>query len=243
VVFNFHGMGDTADNMRLLLSDAVDDAAFPFILVTPEDTNFALAGMLTIDWEVATVTAENREAAMFDEILACLESRWGVDESHVHVVGFSMGGFVTDMLGTLRGEQLASTVSYSGAYGNDDANLTGLGMLTSFISWPEYTTTNRYAQVLLHGGTTDTYNAVVVTLHFDTFAANDSAFLGGLGHDTVVCNHGGGHTVPFATFGPDQIVEFFRDHPLGTSVSPYASAGLPADWPSYCAFVPATGGG
>jgi poly(3-hydroxybutyrate) depolymerase len=241
VVFSFHGLGDTADNMRTLLSSAVDNATFPFILVTPEDTDFMLAGLMSIDWEVGTVTADNREAAMFDAILACLESRWGVDENHVHVVGFSMGGFVADALGTVRGEQLASTITYSGAYGNDSTNLAGLGMLTSFIVWPAYETVNRYAQVLLHGGTTDTYNAMVATMHFDTFAANDSAFLGGLGHDTFVCNHGGGHTVPVATFGANQIVEFFRDHPLGTVASPYAS-GLPADWPAYCSYVPATAG-
>jgi hypothetical protein len=152
-----------------------------------------------------------------------------------------MGSFVVDMLGTLRGEQLASTITFSGAYGNNDANTAGLGMLASFITWPTYATVNRYPQVLLHGGTTDTYNALVVTLHFDTFAANDSAFLGDLGHDTFVCNHGGGHTVPVATFGANQIVEFFRDHPLGTVTSPYAS-GLPTDWPTYCSYAPATGG-
>jgi hypothetical protein len=242
VVFNFHGLGDSASNMHRLLMDAVDTTDFPFILVTPEDTDFTLMGLLNVDWEVATLTADNREAAMFDAILACLETRWGVDEDHVHAVGFSMGGFVVDALGTLRGDQLASVVTYSGGYGNDEANLTGLGMLASAIDWPPFTTTNHYAQVFLHGGTTDTYSLTVATMHFDQYAANDSAMLGGFGHDTFLCGHGGGHTAPPVGFMADQIVEFFRDHPLGTVASPYAS-GLPADWPSYCTYVPAAGGG
>ena len=55
VVFNYHGLGDSASNMHRLLMDAVDDETFPFILVTPEDTDFTLL-VLNIDWEVATVT-------------------------------------------------------------------------------------------------------------------------------------------------------------------------------------------
>ncbi|MBN1771819.1 MAG: hypothetical protein JXB32_11190 [Deltaproteobacteria bacterium] len=240
VVFNFHGLGDSASNMHRLLDDAVDDADFPFILVTPEDTDFSLFGAMTIDWDVAVVTTDNREALMFDAILECLETRWGVDEDHVHAVGFSMGSFVVNALGTVRGEQLASLVTYSGAYGNNDVNLAGLGLVGSAISWPDYATTNAYAQVFLHGGTTDTYSMTVATMHFDEYAANDSAFLGGFGHDTFLCDHGGGHTAPAAGFAADQIVEFFHDHPRGTTTSPYASA-LPADWPTYCSYVAATG--
>jgi predicted esterase len=182
------------------------------------------------------VTTDNREALMFDAILECLETRWGVDEDRVHVVGFSMGGFVTDALGTVRGDALASAITFSGAYGNDDANLAGLGMLAGAIDWPDPTTTNRYAQVFLHGGTADTRSLSIITLHFDQFAANDAAFLRGLGHDVFLCDHGGGHTVP-AGFRSTQIVSFFRDHPRGTTTSPYATA-LPAHWPGYCAYVP-----
>ena len=232
VVFNYHGLGDTAENMRNLLSSDVDNTVLPFILVTPEDTNFALGGLMNIDWDVATVTADNREARMFDAVLECLESRWGVDDAHVHAVGFSMGGFLVDALGTVRGERLASVVTYSGGYGSNPANLSGF--LASLVSWPEYTTANDYVQVFLHGGTTDTYNLTVQTLHFDQMAANDAVWLNGFGHDVVVCDHGGGHTVPFS-FRGEQVVRFFADHPLGTVDSPYAS-GLPVEFPGDCTF-------
>jgi len=234
VIFNFHGLGDTAENMSRLLSGSVDDSTFPFILVTPEDTNYAIMGMVNIDWDVAVVTTANKEARLFDEVLACLESRFGVDESHVHAVGFSMGGFVTDMLGTVRGEQMASLVTYSGAYGSDTANLSGL--LASVVSWPSDVVANKYVQVFLHGGTTDTYSLGVQTVHFDQIAQNDVAFLNGRGHDAVICNHGGGHSVP-SGFRARQLLEFFAAHPLGTTDSPFSTA-FPAGYPGYCAFSP-----
>ncbi|MBI5500081.1 MAG: hypothetical protein HY907_07540 [Deltaproteobacteria bacterium] len=233
VVFNFHGLGDTAANMRGLLRGDVDNAVMPFILVTPEDNDATIAGLMSIDWNVATVAADNVEARMFDEILACLESRWGVDENHVHAVGFSMGGFVVDALGTVRGERLASVLTYSGGYGSNPANLTG--MLASLVRWPAYETANDYVQVFLHGGVEDSYNMAVQVLHFDQMAQSDADWLNGFGHDVLVCDHGGGHAAPVAGFGADQIVRFFADHPLGTIDSPYA-AGLPAGLPSYCVF-------
>ncbi len=113
VVFNWHGLGDTAQNMSYLLSSHVDNVDFPFIAVTPEDTNHTVFSV-NLDWDVFQVTAQNKEARLFDEVLACLHQRYGVDFNHVHSVGFSLGGIVTDMLGTIRGEQLASVVTFSG---------------------------------------------------------------------------------------------------------------------------------
>jgi poly(3-hydroxybutyrate) depolymerase len=236
VVFNWHGLGDTAANMRGLLASDVDHTGFHFILVTPEDSDFAIYGNV-VDWEVFSVVgATNREARLFDEVLACLQSRWSVDADHVHSVGFSLGAIVTDMLGTVRGEDLASILTYSGGYLSDDANVATLGTVGAFVSWPDPAHTNGYAQVILHGGTADQYAlGTYATIHFDTFAANDTTYLNGLAHDVVVCDHGGGHTVPTSTFGADQILEFFAAHPRGTTSSPYA-AGLPTDYPDYCAF-------
>ena len=55
VVFNWHGLGDTAANIEnQLLSSHVNTAGFHFILVTPEDSNFNLYGQV-VDWEVFQV--------------------------------------------------------------------------------------------------------------------------------------------------------------------------------------------
>jgi hypothetical protein len=109
-------------------------------------------------------------------------------------------------------------------------------MAAGFVNWPALTTSNKFVQVLLYGGTTDQCAlGGYLTVHFDTFAQNDQTYLNGLGHDVILCNHDQGHTAPASGFGPAQIVEFLKDHPKGTASSPYASA-LPGDFPAYCAF-------
>ncbi|RLB65704.1 MAG: hypothetical protein DRI90_01320 [Deltaproteobacteria bacterium] len=235
VVFNWHGLGDTAQNMSSLIAGLVNDPSFPFIGVTPEDAEHAIAGQ-SFDWDVFSVeAATNTEARLFDEIMICLDQRWGVAADHVHSVGFSLGGIATDMLGVTRGDQFASTASYSGAYFSNSANTATLGMLSSFVSWPAPTHGNSYAQMVMHGGTIDTFAMGPVTVHFDEYAVNDQAYLNGMGHAVVLCDHGGGHTAPAAGMMPVQVFEFFRGRPRGTASSPYAG-GLPSDFSSSCTF-------
>ena len=235
VIFLWHGLGDTAENMRLLLSGQVNTAGFHFILVTPEDGEYTVYGN-DIDWDVLNADAlTNREARLFDEVLTCLVTHYSLDLDRVHSVGFSMGGILTDMLGDIRGADLASLLTFSGGYLSDGANVATLGALASFISWPAPNHTNGYVQVLLSGGTTDAYAlGGIATAHFDTFATNDLTYLNDLGHDVIKCDHGEGHTAPVTGFGGTQVVEFLQDHPRGVVNSPYVLDGLPADFPSYC---------
>jgi predicted esterase len=235
VVFNFHGLGDTATNMSSLLSSYVDDDDFPFIAVTPEDTDYLMFNF-PLDWAVFEVDENNKEARLFDEVMACIDARWGVDEDHVHTTGFSIGCICADMLGTLRGEQIASSATYSGGYWNNPANEDP--MISWAITWPEYETENLYPQLFIHGGDNDQYDLVVTALHFNEYAEADSIWLHDMGHDVMVCDHGSGHTVPM-TFNGSKVLQFFQDHPLGTVDSPYATDGLPSDWPDYCSFGPA----
>ncbi|MFH2010858.1 MAG: hypothetical protein ABI333_29935 [bacterium] len=247
VVFNYHGLGDTAANMNSLFSGQVNTTDFHFILVTPEDTNYTVMGMMNIDWDVLAVPVidDNIEIKLFDAVLACLELRWGVDENAIHAVGFSMGGFLTDLIGVTRGGQLASIATYSGGYGSNSANTSTFGSLGSQVNWPAPAHTRTYPQLFMHGGPFDSYNAVVATLQFNTFATNDTAYVNGMGHDAIICNHdigqysqpGQGHTVPFGAshIEPSDVVTFFKDHPKTVVDSPYAS-GLPVGWPTYCSF-------
>lgn len=236
VVFNWHGLGGTAQNMSTLVDGIVDNETMPFIGVTPEDTDFMLALVpQSLDWEVFAVEEMNREVALYDEVIDCLDHKYGVDFDHVHSMGFSLGSILTDMLATMRGEELASVATYSGGYWNNADNVQGL--LASVVSWPEHAVTNTYPQLFLHGGETDTFGVAVLTLEFNSFAQSDVAFLNARGHDAILCDHGGGHTAPPAAMGPQRLIEFFADHPLGTTDSPYAS-GLPDNYPDYCAFSP-----
>lgn len=236
VVFNWHGLGDTADNMSGLFSYLVDNADYPFIQVTPDDAAFLVLGQ-NMNWDVFVVNAQtNQEARLFDDALTCLKGNFSIDEDRVHTTGFSIGSILSDMLGTIRGDKIASIATYSGGYFSNQANVTALGFLASQVSWPAPTHSNAYAQVLLYGGENDTFS-MGVTIPFYQFSTNDGAYLNGLGHDAVLCNHDQGHTAPAPGFDGSQIIEFFAAHPRGTADSPYA-AGLPADFPDYCTFEP-----
>jgi len=206
--------------------------------VTPEDSDVMLGSLMNIDWDVAEVDAANKEARMFDAILQCVDEQYSVDWSHVHVAGISMGGFCTDVIGTLRSGVVASIATWSGAYGSNEVNLTG-SMLAALVSWPEHDPVNTYVQLIAHGDVTDTYDFFVETLHFDVWGDNDRQYLNGLGHDVIFCNHGQGHTIP-DDFHGDKLVTFFADHPLGTTDTPYAVDGLPTDLATYCTISEST---
>jgi hypothetical protein len=152
-------------------------------------------------------------------------------------MGFSLGSILSDMLGTIRSEKLASIATYSGGYWSNPANLDPV--LKTQINWPEYDTDNHYAQLFVHGGPTDTYPLVITSLNFNQYAAADAAFLNERGHDAIVCGHELGHTVPTDLY-TDQVLEFFAAHPRGTFDSPYAEDGLPDDFPDYCEFMAKT---
>jgi len=243
VIFNWHGFGDTASNMNGLFSYSVNNASMPYILVTPEDLNVAPPG--GFDWDALKAQEPNQEVRLFDEVLNCLHERWNIDDNHIHSAGFSAGSIMTDLLGTMRGDVMASLLTYSGVYWSNPANKASLNlMLQGYIGWPEMTTTNHYAHVFLHGGPTDNYNLFVDVIQFNEFAVSDAAWLNGRGHDTVVCDHSlantyvnasDGHTLP-SQFRATQIIEFFAAHPKGTHVSPYRTDGLPADFPDFCVF-------
>jgi len=232
VIFNWHGLGDNATNFSGFVSIFADNEDMPFIGVTPEDTDHVLMAV-PLDWDVFKVDENNKEARLFDEVLECLDQKWGVDFDHVHTMGFSLGSVVSDMLGTVRGEMLASIATYSGGYWCNEENL--LPLMGTVIKWPVYSTENAYAQLFFHGGETDTFGIMNIGLKFNEYAVNDSAFLKERGHDTIICNHDLGHTVP-ADMSTDKVLEFFAAHPLGTEVSPWRSSGLPGDYAGYCSF-------
>lgn len=237
VIFNWHGLGDTAANMRGLVSPYVDDPTFPFIGVTPEDTDYPLTvpllGTQVFDWDVFNVSDGSIEADLFDGVVACLDERYGVDRDRIHSMGFSLGSILSDMLGTIRGEQIASIATYSGGYWSNPQNVSGL--LSEVVSWPLHLTDNKYPQLFIHGGPTDTFGvAGVVQLEFSIYAVQDVDFLNTKGHDAILCEHAGGHTVP-SSMNAGTLIEFFRDHPRGTVDSPYAN-GLPASYSTGCSF-------
>ncbi len=234
VVFNWHGLGDSAPNMNQLLAGEVNNADFPFILVTPVSTRLGpTTSPLGLEWENLRATAPNREARLFDAVVRCLDERYGVDRDRLYTVGFSAGAIMSDLLGVLRGSQLAAVASYSGGYFSNPENPATLGALRTYPQWPALPTAPRYSQLLMFGGESDTFNLFIATARFNVFAANDLPYLTAAGHDVVYCDHGRGHTLPSAILG-SRVVQFFAAHRRGER-SPWSSA-IPSGWPSYCAF-------
>jgi predicted esterase len=239
VVFNWHSLGTGADMFDDFISTTYDNETMPFIGVTPDSNGFTIMTM-DMTWDVFSVAeggAGNADVALFDQLVACFETRYGIDENHIHSMGFSLGGIMTDLLATVRGDVLASVGTYSGAYFSDDANVATLGVISGMVSWPDPTHDNMYGQLLCHGGTNDTFDLSVVTVHFDTFGTNDVPYLNTLGHDVIHCvnpdatQHGDLSGLP----QPGGFVEFFAAHGLGVEASPWAS-GLPSSGFSLCTY-------
>ena len=230
VVFSFYGVGDTPQNWRRLFTrtDFQNDETMPAIWITPEDSGASFFG-----WDMIDVDASsNKEAALFDALIEELDTCWGVDPDHIHLLGHSAGGITADMIAVLRPDEIASVGTHSGAYASDPDNL-ALGIVGR---WPDLVTDNKYPQVLVHGShSQDVWMGVI---NFHNMNVNDQGWLNGLGHDVVICNHGGGHNDWPSSFDVHQYVEFFADHPKGTFDSPYM-AGLPGDYPDYCQASPA----
>ena len=212
-----------------LLGPAVNDSRMPFLLVTP----FA-DGSAFLDWNIMPndIHQPNPDVDLFDAVLACLDAKYGVDPDHIHSVGFSAGGILTDLIGIMRGDRMASLLTWSGAYLGDPANFDE----TFPIYWPDPVASSGYVQVAFHGGVTDQWSAAgMFTAHFNVWNENDLAWLNGLGHDVILCPHTQGHTPPSDGYPPAYIIDFVKAHPRGTTTSPFA-AGMPSSFPKYCVY-------
>jgi len=222
VIFAWHGLGDSAENFRGLISYYVD-GSYPYIAVTP--VSRAMMVPNGVEWNNLKTDEFNDEVALFDQVLFCLEAKYGTDEDRIHTSGFSAGSIMSDLLGTIRGDRIASIFTYSGAYFANEANVNDLSFLAKpFVSWPDPVQSS-YTQVLVHGSEAeDLYGFGTIEINFYKTANNDQPWLNGNGHDTVICNHNQGHT----NAGPNALamIDFFKNHPRNT-VSPWRD-GLPA---------------
>ncbi|HSA34465.1 MAG TPA: hypothetical protein P5077_12135 [bacterium] len=255
VVFNWHGVGVSADFFLPMLDGWQNNDTMPFILITPEDTGLPMATIPPqgVDWDNLVLDDGSIEAELFDRIVECLDRQFGVDHARIHLTGFSAGSITCDTLGVLRGERVASIFTYSGAYFSNPANLADLGAgAANFIHWPTLETSHKFVQVLVHGAgdpgcstrdcgdpngnCCDIWSTIGLSVNFEHMAENDAPYLSGLGHDVILCDHGQGHLMGGVT--QPSLIRFFHDHPLGTTISPYRD-GLIGEFYQFCALVPA----
>ncbi|MBI5488702.1 MAG: hypothetical protein HY905_15315 [Deltaproteobacteria bacterium] len=239
VVFVWHGVHDPVSQVLDLVAGEVNDAVHPFIAVGPEAIPLGLATTpLGFDWDMLIWRDEaNEDVELFDDVVACLDEAFDVDEDRIYSMGFSAGAIMTNLLSVARSEVLASIASFSGAYFSDTPQQMCFG--STCTTWPAFQGTTPFPALLVRGGPEDTYDAIpglmVIEFNQDTLYSID--YLTALGHPVLECAHDLGHELPPDLAGP-QFLEYLFDHPKGTTPDPYATA-LPADFPSYCTFHPA----
>lgn len=171
------------------------------------------AGMF--EWFIVNMSTRQDDFILADEVLACLAAAGRIDTDRVHSMGMSAGGLQTTAVSFLRPAYIASVATYSGG-------------VPSIFEPPPLDPSNPFPALIFHGGPTDN----VFNVDFQDAAQRYQTLLKANGAYAPLCNHAMGHRIPLDA--APSVRQFFADHPFGAWPSPYAAAGLPAGFPSYC---------
>lgn len=217
LVFVWHGNGDTPKNIGLyFLADQIS-AQENVIVVSPANCctdSFDDCCDISTTWNMGEYSNTQADLTMFDDILACVEQQYDIDNKRVYTTGFSAGSLWSTFLVVNRGEYFAAAAIFSG----------GTGLVVDY-----QTPGSRLPVLLSWGGVQDTYMGVV---NFDTMMNDFSAKLRADGHFVVECDHGLGHTIPYG--GPTWSYEFILSHTWGDEAHVLESSGLTGGFPAYC---------
>jgi predicted esterase len=253
VLFAWHWIGGDAQDFleRGQIQAAVDDQRF--IGVIPVAKGAEVFGLLDTRWPFdITQSAERmaQEFQFFDDMLACVEEQYAVNEYCVSTVGVSAGALFTAQLAQAKSTRLASFISLSGGVG-------------ATIIRPWTGATRALPGLVLWGGdgppamdgSKDILGCLGIGMDFSLASASLEQGLVDGGHFLVECIHNCGHVEPPLEEQPDaskyaSIWEFALDHPywLAAGESPYLASGLPDAMPAWCGIgpggaTPRSGGG
>ena len=211
LVFFWHGAGGSPNEGSYALGDALDaiTAAGGIVIAPVHDPE---AG--TFPWYLTAGVTREDDLFVADELVACAESSIGIDDHHVHSVGFSAGALHTTQMAFRRASYVASFVAYSGG-------------LISLRAPRTDAADARFAAMLLFGGERDE-----VVINFATATQNLRTVLANRGDFSIVCDHGMGHTVPSAAIA--SAWRFLDDHPYGMHPAAYEAEGLPDGFYAPC---------
>jgi len=230
LVYFFHGLMDPGGTPNpteymasgLNLQSIADRLGVAFAL--PQSGVLSRMGFSFFMWNVEDV--ESADIVLFDDIRSCADSELGIDLRRVHAVGMSGGALFTTVVARDRGDALASMVEMSG--GSDVDMLTFDSPLSAY-STPRYPT----PALLISGGESDIWPGGGLTL-VDFSAATDTLAdrLVDDGHFVVRCEHGGGHSIPYAGM---QAAELWIESHAFEEASPIETDGIDAyaefdDW-------------
>lgn len=169
------------------------------------------------EWFVVNGSSKGDDFVVADEVVACLAKAHLIDPTHIHSMGMSAGALQTTALSFYRSAWLASVATYSG------------GMPDGFGVPPIQDPDNKFAALIFDGGANDNVYGVDFKQASETYASTLTA----AGHYAELCDHGQGHSIP--RDAAPSVALFFTANPFGAWPSPYASAGIPASFPAYCA--------
>ncbi|KAI9101922.1 hypothetical protein DFS34DRAFT_612009 [Phlyctochytrium arcticum] len=153
-----------------------------------------------------------------DDIVGCLIKTGNFSPRRIHSAGFSAGAMHTSEFSILRSSYVASVASYSGGLGSTPA-----------LPRP---IVNRPSAMILHGGPRDTFGG---STEFAPRSVRYFKYTRAIGGAAIICNHGGGHTVPSMSNKP-AVFRFFEDNTFDVRSAKYAE-GQTLDgsvFPSYC---------
>ncbi len=241
VLFMWHWLGGSAQGF--LTKGSIQTAADQqrFIGVIPSAEGATVFGLgLDTKWPFDITQSQARmdeEFQFFDDMLACVEQQFHVNQSCVSSIGVSAGALFTDQLAQARSNRLASFISLSGGV-ND----------TIIKPWVG-TGTHKLPAVVLWGGdgpptmdgNKDILGCAGIGMDFSVASRDLETGLEQDGHFFIECKHNCGHVEPPLEPPPGEskyagMWEFALEHPfwLNPGDSPLLTQGLPAGLPSWC---------
>ncbi len=254
VLFMWHWIGGTANGF--LQKGEVQAAADAqrFIAVLPVARGATVIGTsFNTRWPfdiTQTASRMDEEFTFFDDMLACVEHQFPVNQQCVSTVGVSAGALFTDQLAQARSHTLASFLSLSGG-----TNAT--------IIKPWNGAARKLPGVVLWGGdgppqmdgNKDLLGCVGVGMDFSVASKAMEQKLTNDGHFFIECKHNCGHVEPPLDAPPGEskyagMWEFALNHPFWwpAGQSPFLEHGMPTSLPQWCGIgadsaTPRTGGG
>lgn len=213
LVLLFHGVGGEPGTMVEDSGLLAEQAKKPFVLVAPRSERGSNGkALLKTDWYYGKTAfdMDNPDLVFFDDVVKCAAGQFKTDAKRVYVTGMSGGGLISAFIGVNRPKVVAAAAPFSGGYLH--ALPAVAGKVPFVVSW---------------GGPNDT----AYEQNFDAMAKKLTADLLAAGHLVIACDHGLKHIWPKE--GGAYAAAFLLGHKLGEA-SPFATAGLGAEWPSYC---------
>lgn len=223
VTFLWHGFGDSPQNFSAAFgAQQVSDEAH-MIVVTPVPA-IPVPGAGVDSWGFLAFGDTEADLTLFDDVLACLDENFDINELTVYTMGFSAGALFSSKLLLERSTFITAATLFSG--GTDAAG-------PNILAIPYKTPGHKMPVLVVHGGVPDTWGGGMVLVKFNEGSADLAEKLTADEHPVILCDHGLGHTVPPG--GASWGWEFLRTSYWGEGESQWIGhSGAP--FPDYCTF-------